>query len=349
MPAPVLHPHLPPDRAVRRPVAAALGDGGDAAAVAASPIREPDADPQAEPNAAKALVVVHGGAAAPMEWLDGCVHAAETGATVLKNGLDALSAAIASVIALEADGRFNAGLGASLKLDGDIVEMDAAVMDSTGRLGAVAGLQDVRHPVLAARAVADTAHWLLVGEGARELAARCSLAGTHKPSARARERYAEAVSELANFWCEAPQADLPLRRFWNYDLPWEEALRRWGCGGTVGAVARDAEGRLAVATSTGGSVPALRGRVGDTPIIGSGFFAGPRAAVAVSGFGEQIVRTLLANTVYRWIEAGVALDEALQRGLALFPSDVDVGIIAVSERESGGRSNRRMPWFQATP
>lgn len=337
--------------AARRLVLAMLDGDGEAGVAAASRTRgERDADPRpaAAPPATRPLVVVHGGAAAPMAWLDGCVHAAETGATVLKNGLDATTAAIASVIALEADGRFNAGVGAALKLDGDTVEMDAAVMDSVGCLGAVAGLQDVRHPVLVARAVADTAHWLLVGAGAREFAARCSLSGNHEPSARARERYAEVVSELAKFWCASPDADLPLRRFWNYELPWDEALKKWGCG-TVGAVARDAEGRLAVATSTGGALPALRGRVGDTPIIGSGFFAGPRAAVAVTGIGEHIVRTLLANTVYRWIETGSALDDALRRGLALFPPDVDVGIIAVSEHESGGLCNRSMPWCQATP
>lgn len=334
---------LPPHRPAPPDVFAPPIDGGGGA-----PAGEVDVRPAelGQPGAFQPLVVVHGGAGAPMAWLDGCTHAAEAGAAVLKNGLDALSAAIASVIALEADGRFNAGLGASLKLDGDAVEMDAAVMDSTGRLGAVAGLRDVRHPILAARAVADTAHWLLVGDGAREFAARCSLTGNHEPSARARERYAEVVLELAKFWCESPDADLPLRRFWNYALPWDEAMAKWGCG-TVGAVVRDATGQLAVATSTGGSVPALRGRVGDTPIIGSGFYAGPRAAVAVTGVGEQIVRTLLANAVYRWIETGMPLVDALKQGIALFPSDIDIGIIAVSERESAGLSSRGMPWCQA--
>jgi L-asparaginase/beta-aspartyl-peptidase (threonine type) len=122
-------------------------------------------------------------------------------------------------------------------------------------------------------------------------------------------------------------------------------LKSWGCG-TVGAVVRDVDGRFAVATSTGGSMPALRGRVGDTPIIGSGFFAGPAGAVAVTGLGEHIVRTLLANTVYRWIESGLPLVDAIQHGLALFPEDVGVGIIAVSAHESGGASNRTMPWCE---
>lgn len=291
------------------------------------------------------VVVVHGGAGAPAELHDGCLHALHAGAAALDHCLDAMSAAIAAVVALEADGRFNAGSGASLRLDGETVEMDAAVMDSTGRLGAVAGLQHVRHPVLVAQAVATTPHWLLVGEGAQAFAAQFSLAGNHEPSETARARHAARMTTLAKTWCAAGENALPMRRFWNYAMPWQDAMKRWGCG-TVGAVARDAAGRFAVATSTGGSMPALRGRVGDTPIVGCGFFAGPAGAVAATGIGEYIVRTLLAGTVYRWIESGVALDEALARGIARFPSDVDVGLIAVSADEAAAASNRTMPWCE---
>lgn len=125
-------------------------------------------------------------------------------------------------------------------------------------------------------------------------------------------------------------------------LPWEEALRRFGCG-TVGAVARDGQGRYAVATSTGGSAPALLGRVGDTPLPGCGFWCGPMGAVGATGIGEAIVRQLLARTVYGWIEAGLPLQQALDDGVGLFGADTDIGLIGVTAHEACTASNRRMP------
>jgi L-asparaginase/beta-aspartyl-peptidase (threonine type) len=98
-----------------------------------------------------------------------------------------------------------------------------------------------------------------------------------------------------------------------------------------------------VALSTGGSAPSLLGRVGDTPIIGSGFYAGPDGAVAATGIGEQIVRHLLARTVYGWIEGGMPLQQALTRGVGLFDAHVPVGLIAVSRTEAGAYSNQDMP------
>ena len=99
-----------------------------------------------------------------------------------------------------------------------------------------------------------------------------------------------------------------------------------------------------MACSSGGSAPALLGRVGDTPIVGSGFFAGPAGAVAASGIGEHIVRHLLARTVYGWIEDGMPLDQALQRGVDLFAPEIKVGLIAVSRHEAGACSNGEMPY-----
>jgi L-asparaginase/beta-aspartyl-peptidase (threonine type) len=130
-------------------------------------------------------------------------------------------------------------------------------------------------------------------------------------------------------------------RFWNYgstpDLPAGAACD------TVGAVVRAPDGHFGVAASTGGAAPSLMGRIGDTPIIGSGFYAGPHGAVAATGIGEHIVRHLLAHRVYSWIEDGMPLEQALQRGVALFSEDVDVGLIAVSRTEAGAWSNRDMP------
>jgi L-asparaginase / beta-aspartyl-peptidase len=130
-------------------------------------------------------------------------------------------------------------------------------------------------------------------------------------------------------------------RDWNFATPWEEAVRRFGHG-TVGAVARDAQGHFAVATSTGGSPPALLGRVGDTPIVGCGFYCGPHGAVAVSSIAEYVVRDLVAYQVYRWIEDGRPVQQALDDALARY-GRVDLGIIAVSATGAGSASNKQMP------
>jgi L-asparaginase/beta-aspartyl-peptidase (threonine type) len=80
--------------------------------------------------------------------------------------------------------------------------------------------------------------------------------------------------------------------------------------------------------------------VGDTPIIGSGFYAGPAGAVAASGIGEQIMRHLLARTVYQWIADGLPLAQALQRGVGMIDKKFEVGLIAVSRTEAGSATNQ---------
>src|SRR3954467_698121 len=110
-------------------------------------------------------LVVHGGAGNEKTNEDGCLCAARAGIGELRNDGDALAAVVAAVVVLEDDPRFNAGSGSALRTDDMNVETDAAVMDSSGRLGSVACLRRVRNPVLIARAVADSPHWMLAGEG----------------------------------------------------------------------------------------------------------------------------------------------------------------------------------------
>jgi beta-aspartyl-peptidase (threonine type) len=133
-----------------------------------------------------------------------------------------------------------------------------------------------------------------------------------------------------------------MRRVWNYEMDWPQAVERYACD-TVGAVALDAEGHFAVATSTGGSAPSLLGRVGDTPLIGCGYYAGPQGAIAVTGIGEHIIPHLLARTVYGWLETGTPLTQALDRAVNLFPSHIDVGLIGVDKTTAAASSNREMP------
>lgn len=287
-------------------------------------------------------VVVHGGAGVSREHEDACVLAARRALAQLETNGDALDAAIFAVSTLEDDGRFNAGSGAVLALDGATVEMDAAIMDSRGRLGAVACVQDVANPVRLARAIADTPHWMLAGDGAGRFARAIGMAQGLPVSERQRSAHRKLSAQLAGSVPMMPGLNHEVfDRFWNYNTPLQ--LPESVACDTVGAVVRGADGHFAVACSTGGSAPSLLGRVGDCPIVGSGFFAGPEGAVAASGIGEQIVRHLLARTVYGWIAEGIPLIQALQRGIDLFPRDVAVGLVAVSRSEAGSCSNRDMP------
>jgi L-asparaginase/beta-aspartyl-peptidase (threonine type) len=292
-------------------------------------------------------VVVHGGAGASREHEDACVLAARRALAQLEVNGEALDAAIAAVTAMEDDGRLNAGSGSVLGLDGATVEMDASIMDSRGRLGAVACVRAVKNPVLLARAVADTPHWMLAGEGAQRFARAIGLPESGPLTERQRSEHRKLLVRMAGSVPAMPGVDNRLfARTWNYNSPLllPEAL---ACD-TVGAVVRGPDGHFAVATSTGGSAPALLGRVGDSPIIGSGFYAGPAGAVGATGIGEHIVRHLLARTVYGWIEDGMPLAGALQRGIDLFERDVPVGLIAVSANDAGACSNREMPLARMT-
>ncbi|WP_170162328.1 isoaspartyl peptidase/L-asparaginase [Caldimonas tepidiphila] len=263
------------------------------------------------------VLVVHGGAGNHRYNEDGCSAAARRGLERLRAGEDALAAAVAAVVAMEDDPRFNAGTGAMLRSDGATIETDASVMDSSGRLGAVCCLRDVRNPVLVARQVVETPHWMLAGPGAVDFA-RAQGFGPHRLEPAADALPPGAAGEPA-----------PAGRHET---------------DTVGAVVLDGRGLFAVASSTGGSAPAMVGRVGDTPIPGCGYWAGPHGAVAATGVGEQIVARLLARVVYEWIERGMPLQQALERGVALFPASCAVGLIGVTRHEAAAASNREMPF-----
>jgi beta-aspartyl-peptidase (threonine type) len=257
-------------------------------------------------------IAVHGGAG---DWeqrrqdlgLTGVRFAVDRGRAVLSEGGSALDAVTAAVVALEDDPVFNAGTGSVLNLDG-AVEMDAGVM--TGHdlgFGAVAAIRDVRNPVLVARRVMErSGHALLAGEGALCFA-RAQGFGDYDPvTAQAR-------------------------------LEWEGA-RGEARLGTVGAVALDGQGRLAAATSTGGTSLKLPGRVGDTPLPGAGTYATREAAVSATGQGELIMRTLAAKRICDLVGGGLALQEAVGRVLAEMRETVgaDVGFIAIGRDGSIG-------------
>lgn len=214
------------------------------------------------------------------------------GRAVLAEGGPALEAVVSAVRVLEAAACFNAGTGSVLSAAGE-VEMDAAAMEGTTRLaGAVAGVRRVAHPIDAALAVLrDGRHVLLCGEGADAFALSAGVAPVAPGSLVTDERRAQLARALA---AEAKPAG----------------------GGTVGAVARDARGRLAAATSTGGLVAKRPGRVSDSALIGCGTWAADATcAVSATGTGEYFIRSVFAHAVDVRVRGGEALDAACRAAL----------------------------------
>ncbi len=286
-------------------------------------------------------ILTHGGAASPESFSDGCVAAAEAARATLDRGGDALAAALAATAALEDDPRFNAGTGSILRLDGTAIEMDASVMSSDGRFGAVTCIERVKNPVLVAARVMETPHLVLAGAGATAFARRVGFEDHDPSTLRARERHARAIADLEGLGDGRHAREAP---GWRRGPPGHYFGFADLCAGadTVGAVVRDAQGRFAATASTGGTLFTLRGRVGDAPTMGAGVYAGPHGAVAATGIGEEIVRRFLAKSVYDWVAEGLAPARAASRGLAMFPDVVDVGICVIGRTGHVVTSNRSM-------
>jgi L-asparaginase / beta-aspartyl-peptidase len=299
------------------------------------------------PTPWKAGAIAHGGVGSDPAFADGCRSAVDAALKELAATSDPLAAAVKAVTLLEDDPRFNAGTGAIVRLDGSI-QMDASVMDSNGRFGAVAGLERVKNPVLVARAVLDTPHLLLMGDGATRFARALGHA-EYDPSTPARRLATEQLKEkirrtapdLPDFWRTSEW-----RARWNYALsPRALGLDPADAGSdTVGVAVRAPDGRFGVALSTGGTAIMLRGRVGDVPIFGAGLYAGPHGAAAATGTGERIIEAMLAHTVHSWLAAGTGAQQAAERAVALVGEKGPTGIIVVSPTELGAAAARPMAW-----
>jgi beta-aspartyl-peptidase (threonine type) len=251
-------------------------------------------------------LVVHGGAGSmrPPEFdaeherlaRAGLESALAAGSAILEKRESALDAVEAAVRVLEEDSCFNSGRGSVLTATG-CIELDAAIMDGRTRAaGAVAGLRTTRAPVSLARLLLEQGpHVFLSGKGADELAREHGL------------------EQVPNSWFEIPERRRQL----------EELLSEGGFDdeikyGTVGAVAVDVDGHVAVATSTGGLTAKRWGRVGDSPLIGAGTYADDRsAAVSATGSGEYFIRAVAGHQLAERIRlGGQSLQDALDAVLA---------------------------------
>lgn len=248
----------------------------------------------------RAGLLVHGGAwDIPDEALeahrDGLRQALARGAALLQSGAPALEVVAGVVAVMEGHGAFDAGCGSVLTRDGT-VELDAGLMEGTTlAYAAVACVRRIAHPVSLAYRLLQHGEGqvrVLVGEGAERFAEAQGLPlidNARLVCAREQQRYQQLQTASRYHVSHA-------------FLAAEDRLPH----GTVGCVARDRQGQLAAATSTGGTPYRPAGRVGDTPLPGCGFYADTHAAASATGWGEAIAAVLLC---------GRAVDEA-QRGTA---------------------------------
>lgn len=238
-------------------------------------------------------IMVHGGAGAldniktdkeHVRYLESIRTSLEYGRMILGMGGSALAAVESCAAMLEDDPLFNAGCGSVLNEDGK-VEMDAGIMDGKDlRAGAVAGIHNIANPITLARLVLEQSeHVMLIGAGAMRFAEVCQVERMSDPYFLTQERidqYNQARIK-GKTMLDHDDVHYPDSKF-----------------GTIGAVARDIHGNFAAATSTGGIVYKQFGRVGDSPIIGSGVYADNQTcAVSTTGFGEDFMRTVLAKSL----------------------------------------------------
>jgi beta-aspartyl-peptidase (threonine type) len=255
-------------------------------------------------------IAVHGGAGTlpPAEltpdkqraFRDSLESALRAGFGSLEHGGSSVDAVEAAVKALEDDPLFNAGRGAVIAANG-LHELDASIMDGRGlRAGSVTGVRSVRNPIELARLVMDRSPYvMLAGPGAEEFALE------------------QGLEPVPNSYFATERRRLELEGM----LRGGQDAGREALLGTVGAVALDAEGNLAAATSTGGMTGKKWGRIGDSPIIGAGTYAANDCcAVSATGHGEFFIRAAVAHEIaslmrYRGMDVREAADEVVMTQL----------------------------------
>lgn len=281
-------------------------------------------------------IIVHGGAGDydPDEKQErGVTSAVSSGWEILEAGGSALDAVEASIVMMEDDPIFRAGLGSALNFEGGI-ETDASIMRGDLSCGSVAAMTAASNPIKVARLVMErTDHVMLVGRGADEFARRMRVPDgdlrTERQLAlhtKLREQFAAGEDLKFMPRLHALSGDLEL--------------------GTVGAAAIDEDGRIAAGTSTGGMMMKLPGRVGDSAIIGAGTYASRFGGATATGHGEPIIRHVFSKVTVDAIGA-VGVREAVEMAIEIGRGhDVRFGIIGVDENGAVAQafSTRAMAW-----
>lgn len=279
----------------------------------------------------KTAIIVHGGAGAwkldserLQEGIVACQEAARAGQKVLLAGGSALDAVETAVHVLEDCPALDAGRGSYLNAAGEI-EMDALIMDGRSLdLGAIAAVKGIRYPIsLARRVMTDSEHAFLVGAGAEAFADHIGFPRCHVTDLLVGE-------ELEQYHALQHRDD--------YETV-EVFTEPGAMGDTVGAVALDADGNLAAATSTGGTRKKLPGRVGDSPLVGSGGYAdNETAAVSATGYGEAIMKVMLSRQAADYVAAGKTVQTACEAAIEVLARRVDGvgGLIAVDRNGEVG-------------
>lgn len=252
-------------------------------------------------------------------WAGGMVANAEAWKTIEAGGLsiDAVEAGV-RVIESDADGG-SVGIGGMPDRTGHVT-LDACIMDHTGNAGGVCFMEDIVHPISVARLVMDeTPHVLLAGSGARDFAISKGFQTRDLTTPKSRAAYEK--------WLEKSQYK-PIINIENHD--------------TIGLLAQDTEGRMAGACTTSGLAFKLRGRVGDSPIIGSGLYVDNEVGGATAtGLGEAVMRTVGSFLVVELMRGGLspqaACEEAVGRIIERMPVDnLQVGYLAMNTRGDAG-------------
>ncbi len=278
-------------------------------------------------------LVIHGGAGALLRTdmspaLDSQYRvklneALDVGEAILANGGSALDAVTETIRIMEDSPLFNAGKGAVFASDGTN-QMDASIMEGkTMEAGAVGGVQHVKNPILAARAVMEKSdHVLLTGEGADQFAVEVGLDTAGAEYFFTQRRWEGLIKAQKN---DNPSSDII--------APHANQDRKFG---TVGAVALDQSGNLAAGTSTGGMTNKKWNRLGDSPIIGAGTYADNRScAVSCTGHGEYFIRYAVAHELSsRMRHIPGDLDQMATQLLheELFPAGGTGGLIALDRK-----------------
>ncbi len=252
-------------------------------------------------------------------WQHG-LAANEAAWKILSKGGSALDAVEAGVMVTEADeSNLSVGIGGLPDREGHVT-LDACIMDETGNAGAVAALEDILHPISVARAVMEkTPHVMLVGSGARQFAIDQGFQPQNLLTERAKKEWEK--------WLETSHYE-PVINIENHD--------------TIGMVALDADGNLSGACTTSGLAYKMRGRVGDSPIIGAGLYVDNEVGAATAtGLGEAVIKVCGSHLIVELMRQGLSPQEACETAIKRIArqknsKDFQIGFLALNKKGEVG-------------